>query len=181
MNLTVGDLESSASLLTLRATSSNTTLVPTGAITFGGSGANRTVDIIGSSLYSGSATITITVSDGQLTATRTIQFIKGTSSSQTLTGGTGSNLIVGMGGLDTLNGGTSNDLLCGGSSADTINGGGGNDILYGRSGNDRLSGGDGNDTLVGGLGRDFFSGGAGTDKAIDFSSTEGDTKDSTVE
>jgi Ca2+-binding RTX toxin-like protein len=182
MNLTVRDHDNFGSYFTVTAGSSNTTLVPTHYITFGGSGENLTVTINGRSTSSGSATITITVTDSLgLTTTRTIKFIKGTTSGQTLTGGTGSNLIVGMGGVDTLTGGGSNDLLCGGSSTDTINGGGGLDTINGGGGNDRLSGGDGNDTLTGGLGRDFFSGGAGTDRATDFRLTEGDTKDSTLE
>ena len=44
--------------------SSNTALVPTANIVFGGSGANRTVTITPAANQTGTATITLTVSDG---------------------------------------------------------------------------------------------------------------------
>ena len=65
---TIGDVETAAGSLTLSKTSSNTALVPVSNIVFGGSGANRTVTITPLANQSGSATITITVSDGTLTA-----------------------------------------------------------------------------------------------------------------
>lgn len=68
---TVGDAETAASSLTLSRTSSNTTLVPTANIVLGGSGANRTVIVTPAAGQSGTATITITVSDGTLTASDT--------------------------------------------------------------------------------------------------------------
>ena len=61
---TVGDAETPVGNLTLTASSSNTSLVPVANITFGGSGAARTVTINPGASQSGSATITITVSDG---------------------------------------------------------------------------------------------------------------------
>ncbi|WP_276371977.1 tandem-95 repeat protein [Chryseolinea sp. H1M3-3] len=61
---TIGDAETSASSLTVTASSSNTSLVPAANITFGGSGANRSVSIDPGASQSGTATITITVSDG---------------------------------------------------------------------------------------------------------------------
>ena len=45
LNLVVADVETPAGSLTLSATSSNTAVVPLGNISFGGSGANRTVTI----------------------------------------------------------------------------------------------------------------------------------------
>ena len=65
---TIGDAQTAASNLVLTATSANTTLVPTNNITFGGSGANRTVTITPASNQIGSATITLIVSDGTLSA-----------------------------------------------------------------------------------------------------------------
>ena len=65
---TVGDSQTSASSLTLSGNSSNTTLVPLSGIAFGGSGANRTVTVTPAGNQAGSATITLTVSDGILTA-----------------------------------------------------------------------------------------------------------------
>jgi Bacterial Ig domain len=68
---TVGDAETAASALTLGASSSNPTLVPTSGIAFGGSGANRTVTVTPAAGRTGTATITVTVSDGRLVATDT--------------------------------------------------------------------------------------------------------------
>lgn len=62
---TIGDLETAVNSLTLTATSSNPTLVPSGNanITLGGSGANRTVKVTPAALQFGAATITITARD----------------------------------------------------------------------------------------------------------------------
>ena len=65
---TVGDAETSPNALTLSATSSNATLVPVANIVFGGSGAGRNAIITPASGGSGTSTITVTVSDGTLTA-----------------------------------------------------------------------------------------------------------------
>ena len=67
----VGDLETAAGSLAVTASSSNLTLVPAGNIVLGGSGANRTVSVTPASNQSGTATITLTVSDGSMTATDT--------------------------------------------------------------------------------------------------------------
>jgi hypothetical protein len=66
---TVGDIETAAASLTVTASSSSTAVVPISGVTFGGSGANRTVSIAPVANASGTATITLTVSDGSLTAT----------------------------------------------------------------------------------------------------------------
>jgi hypothetical protein len=67
----VGDDLTAAGSLTLTKASSNTTLVPTANIVFGGSGANRTVTVTPAVNQSGTATITLTVSDGTNTASDT--------------------------------------------------------------------------------------------------------------
>lgn len=67
ISFTIGDAETAAASLTLSAGSSNPTLIPVGNIAFGGSGANRTVTLTPAAGQSGSSTITVTVSDGQLT------------------------------------------------------------------------------------------------------------------
>jgi hypothetical protein len=64
---TIGDAETVASALTLTGDSSNTTLVPNANIVFGGSGSNRTVTITPVPNQPGSATVTVSVSDGVLT------------------------------------------------------------------------------------------------------------------
>jgi hypothetical protein len=71
LGFTPGDAETAAASLTVNATSSNTTLVPNTNITFGGSGANRTVTVVPAPNQTGNATITLTVSDGTLSADTT--------------------------------------------------------------------------------------------------------------
>jgi sulfatase modifying factor 1 len=68
---TIGDAQTAASSLTLSGSSSNTTLVPNASIAFGGSEASRTVTVTPAIGQSGTATITVTVSDGSLTASDT--------------------------------------------------------------------------------------------------------------
>jgi hypothetical protein len=61
---TVGDDLTAVGALTLSAASTDETLVPLANIVFGGSGANRTVTATPAAGLTGSATITVTVSDG---------------------------------------------------------------------------------------------------------------------
>jgi hypothetical protein len=68
---TVGDSQTAAGSLVLSRTSSNPTLVPVANVVFGGSGANRTVTLTPALNQTGTSTITVTVSDGSLTATDT--------------------------------------------------------------------------------------------------------------
>ncbi len=63
---TIGDAQTPAGSLTLSGASSNTTLVPTNNIVFGGSGASRTVTVTPATNQYGASTITVSVSDGQL-------------------------------------------------------------------------------------------------------------------
>ncbi len=65
---TVGDAETAAGSLSVTASSSNPAVVPNTGLVLGGSGANRTIAVSPAANASGSATITVTVSDGQLTA-----------------------------------------------------------------------------------------------------------------
>lgn len=73
ISFTIGDVETSATALTLSATSSNQVLVPIGNVVFGGSGANRTVTVTPVANQSGAATVTVIVSDGA--ATRSEPFV----------------------------------------------------------------------------------------------------------
>jgi Galactose oxidase-like, Early set domain/Bacterial Ig domain/Kelch motif len=73
IGFTVGDVETAAGSLVVSGSSSNATLVPNGNILFGGSGANRTVTITPAANQNGTATITVTVSDGSLTANTSFQ------------------------------------------------------------------------------------------------------------
>jgi len=68
IDFTVGDAETPVASLTITRTSSNPVLVPVSAVDLGGSGANRTVTITPAAGQAGTSTITLTVSDGDLTA-----------------------------------------------------------------------------------------------------------------
>ena len=70
---TVGDLETAPGSLTVTGTSSNMALVPTANIVFGGNAANRTVTLNPAANQLGVTTITLTVSDGLLSATTSFQ------------------------------------------------------------------------------------------------------------
>jgi bacillolysin len=199
INLAVNDVDNPATSLTLSATSSNTRLVRNEGVVFSGTGANRTMTVTAVDKRSGTANITVTVSDGAASGTLLIvPVMVGTPQSDVINGTDAADMIFGLAGINTLNGGEGNDLLCGGNSRDTLNGGRGDDTLHGANGNDTLRGEDGNDILrggqgddrleggndddklTGGLGRDTFSGGPGTDSATDFNATEGDTRDTTI-
>ncbi|WP_425617659.1 autotransporter-associated beta strand repeat-containing protein [Anatilimnocola sp. NA78] len=102
----------------------------------------------------------------------------------TITGGTGSDVVYGGGGNDNITmlggndyayGGYGNDIIDGGAGDDRVYGGAGNDQLSGYTGNDLLSGGDnddkiygqlGNDVMIGGMGVDLMDGDAGNDILI---------------
>ncbi len=71
LGFTIGDLETDPALLVVNGSSSNPALVPNENIVFGGSGANRIVTVTPAANQSGTATITLTVSDGTLTVTDT--------------------------------------------------------------------------------------------------------------
>jgi len=62
----VGDIDTSASVLTLSAASTNPVLLPTANIAFGGSGVNRSVVLTPTADQVGSAVVTVTVHDGAL-------------------------------------------------------------------------------------------------------------------
>jgi len=68
ISFTVGDVDTPAASLTVSADSSNPTLVPVGNMVLGGSGVTRTVAITPALYQSGRAVITLTVSDGALSA-----------------------------------------------------------------------------------------------------------------
>jgi hypothetical protein len=69
LSFTVADAETSPGVLSLSGASSNPTLVPAAGIVFGGTGSTRTVTVSPAANQSGTAIITVTVSDGALTAT----------------------------------------------------------------------------------------------------------------
>jgi len=68
---TVGDGETAAGSLTVSGTSSNLTLLPAANLSLGGTGSARTVTITPATGQTGTTTVTLTVSDGALTAKTT--------------------------------------------------------------------------------------------------------------
>ncbi|MCL1043710.1 cadherin-like domain-containing protein, partial [Shewanella marisflavi] len=73
VSFTVGDVETSASSLSVSRSTSNSTLLPTSRITLGGSGSNRTVSFTPVANKYGSATITLTASDGVKVGSRSFK------------------------------------------------------------------------------------------------------------
>jgi len=65
LGFTVGDTDVAVGSLTVPATSNNTSVVPDANIVLGGSGASRTVTVTPAANQFGSATITLTVNNGQ--------------------------------------------------------------------------------------------------------------------
>ena len=72
---TLNDRETPAGNLILSAGSSNPTLIPVSKISFGGSNSSRTVILTPEVGQSGTATITVTVSDGTATANTSFQLV----------------------------------------------------------------------------------------------------------
>ncbi|MEK7674617.1 MAG: Ig-like domain-containing protein, partial [Verrucomicrobiota bacterium] len=70
---TVGDIDTPPANLNLTVISWNPVLAPTANIVFGGSGENRTVTVTPTANLFGTATITVTVSDGFLSASDTFR------------------------------------------------------------------------------------------------------------
>jgi alpha-tubulin suppressor-like RCC1 family protein len=67
LRFTIGDIDTGMAGLTLAKDSSNPNLIPIGNIVFGGNGGNRTVNVTPRANQSGTARITVTVSDGRAT------------------------------------------------------------------------------------------------------------------
>jgi hypothetical protein len=197
ISVSVNDPDGHESALTLSVTgNSNPAVVPNSNVTFGGSGASRTVNVAAGS-QSGSASLTISVSDGFNSAAVAFTVVVGSSGADSVSGTSGTDLLLGLagediltglGGMDVVCGGKGEDALSGGDGDDTIDGGIGDDVLLGGDGNDLLRGGggddqlygeSGDDTLTGNSGADWFSGGPGTDVNTDLDPIQGDATDGT--
>ncbi|MET0829745.1 MAG: Ig-like domain-containing protein [Microbacterium sp.] len=153
LNLTVADVDDPVAGLTLSATSSNQVLVTNGDLVFGGAGANRNLSATTVSGKTGTAVVTVVVSDGQATSSVPITIKASGNGANNLLGTTGADFLLGQNGDDAINALDGNDLLCGGR---------------------------GNDTLTGGPGGDRFSGGSGPDTATDLNPAQGDSQDGTI-
>jgi serralysin len=109
---------------------------------------------------------------------------QGSSNSDVITSGIGSDLIFAENGDDTVIGNKGSDIIDGGNGNDTLLGGKGQDLLMGRNGDDFLCGDFGADTLIGGNGADTFvlrpetatlvANVAYADILVDFNATDGD-------
>ena len=185
--ITVGDIDDDATSLTLRAHSSNPTLLPDANIVFRGTGAERTLTMTPAANQSGSATITVTVSDGDLEFGQTFVLtvlrshlkltLLGNQSPQ-LSSGADGRVMAKINGVAIIQAAT---FLAADVRQLTITGGtGANRIdlstmqpvqfanlsridVDGAAGNDTLIGSGLNDSLVGGTGNDSITGGAGND------------------
>jgi len=100
----------------------------------------------------GNDTITLDEAQGALPAAH----LYGGTGNDTLTGGSGADLVFGQAGNDTLLGKGGFDMLFGGSENDVLTGGDADDQVFGESGNDRVIWNPGDDT-------DLNEGGSGTD------------------
>ena len=148
VNLTLADPDGNALTMTV-VSNTNTTLLPNSGVVLAGDGSARTLTVTAVARRSGTATLTLNLSDGTFVVPVVVTVSVGADSNDTLDGGSGVDLMFGLNGNDTVNGVAGNDLLCGGNGADVLNGGDGNDVLDGQNGNDTLSGGSGNDALRG--------------------------------
>ena len=83
LDFTIGDTDTPLSALVVTAQSSNQTLVPDANITFGGSGADRTITVTPASGQSGRTTITINVSDGTNTTSEDFELVVRSASGNT--------------------------------------------------------------------------------------------------
>ena len=122
----------------------------------------------GSSTATDTVTVRTTDSDG-LTYDETFQVSLGSSSAETINGGSGSDIVHGLAGDDTINAGDGDDLIYGGSGDDTIDGQGGSNVIYGGAGNDFIdnnSGSSTGDTVFGGDGDDIAYGSDGGDDVL---------------
>ena len=121
-----------------------------------------------SSTLSGSGTITITMSPGDVFFATGMTAAPGSTINFNITGSTGIDVIkANLNVTNTINSGDDVDQVRGGSQVDTINGGNGNDKIMGLGGADLLTGGAGADQF-----RYLFTTDAGTganaDQILDF-------------
>jgi hypothetical protein len=128
LNLTVDDTNTGPLNLALSLlSSSDPALVPPAGVTFGGSRTARTMSVRPAEGVSGTAVLTISVSDGANLTLATVSVLVGSDGDDTLNGTAGTDMLFGLAGADTLNGLGGDDLLCGGPGADRFSGGPGDD------------------------------------------------------
>lgn len=92
---TIGDVETPAASLTVSASSSDTTLLPSSSIALSGTGANRALTLQPASGKSGTATVTVTVTDGQTSSSQGFQVMIGSVNRAPLVNAGADQTIVG--------------------------------------------------------------------------------------
>ena len=163
VRLEVDDAETPASELVVTAASSDTSVVPNGRLLVSDGGRERTLSLAPAARISGEAVVTVTVDDGEVTASTTIAVGVGGALPDVMTGTPSADVLLGRQGDDVLDGAGGPDVLCGGV---------GNDTLGGGDGDDHIGGGLGDDHLTGGAGHDGFDGGRGVDTISDAATGE---------
>lgn len=129
-------------------------LVNNGAVTvLGGTPSVANTSLIQAFGLGGNDTISLNEANGLLPRAN----LYGGSGIDTLTGGSGADLLFGQSGEDTIQGKDGADMLFGGSAADTLTGGDGDDQAFGQSNDDQLIWNPGDDS-------DLKEGGAGVDR-----------------
>jgi len=121
---------------------------------FAGSGTSYTADFIPAP--NSTAPATVTVASGSFAdamgnyneSESALNMSVNTVVGETISGGTGDDILMG---------GAGSDILHGDQGKDHLDGGAGNDTLYGDQGKDALKGGLGDDLLYGGEGKDIFA------------------------
>jgi Ca2+-binding RTX toxin-like protein len=122
--------------------------------------------------FSGSASFTYTLSDGNGASSTATVALSVSSGSNIINGTAGSNILFGTAANDIINAlagddivvaGDGNDTIYAGSGTDLVEAGNGNDLIYGEAGTDIIYGNDGDDIAYGGDGDDFVIGANGND------------------
>ncbi len=87
LTVTVGDTETAANSLVLTASSSNTNLIESSDMVLAGTGASRTITLTPKSNQNGTATITLSISDGSLSTQSTFALtVNAVNTAPTITG-----------------------------------------------------------------------------------------------
>ena len=107
-------------------------------------------------------------SDGgnSITAGSGDDLIWGNGGADTISADGGANTVVGGFGNNSLLAGDGDDIIFGNEDSDTIDAGDGANLIFGGFGDDSVLTGSGNDTLWGNEGNDTMAGGAGADRYV---------------
>lgn len=105
--------------------------------------------------------------------------VDGGDGNDTITTGSGNDVIDGEDGNDRVSAGAGDDQMTGGDGNDKLDGGADNDTADAGDGRDKVTGGMGDDNLDGGAGRDSIAPGQGTDRVAIDDANPAEVKDRT--